>query len=137
AHPRIDIRPFYKQADNHVDQALRGVHEILIIISPESFDPFSAAMSGIDALEKNLQSLRSDIAGLLRDSKSKTTQISSHSEKAGKIIEEMTLMGSQIKEELESYKTIAQNNSNETIKQHEEVSKLLQNISEIHQKAAS
>ncbi len=34
-HPSVDLKVFYQKADNQIDQALKGVHDILLILNAE------------------------------------------------------------------------------------------------------
>lgn len=74
SHLSVDLKGYYQLADNQVDQALKGVHEILSIINPESFDPFSGALASISALKKEAQETLQELASLKRNAKTNATQ---------------------------------------------------------------
>ena len=75
-HPNVDLRPYYKAIDNHVDQGLNAADQIFSVVKPKSFDPFSGALSTIEILKERLDNTHREVSDLLKDAKSKTTQIS-------------------------------------------------------------
>lgn len=92
SQPNVDLKTYYKVVDNQVDQALKGIHEILSIINPESFDPFSGAMANINVVQKDAQETLQELASLRRTAKVNATRagnlITSTTAKLGTIEEQ-------------------------------------------------
>ncbi len=103
-HPSIDLKAYYKNADAQVDQALKGVHDILSIVKPESFDAFSGAVVGITSIQKQLDAALVDVAKLRKDAKAKSTNISTHAASAAKGLESLEASRATVEKEAAAFK---------------------------------
>ena len=135
AHPNVDLKSYYPTTDNHVDQALKGIHEILSVINPKSYDAFSGAMAGINAVQEKLEGIQKVIAALRKDAKTKTTQIETQATSTTEDLFELQNQCQGVLTEVIAMQAITVENSTDAAEGWKKISDLLSDIEETKNQA--
>lgn len=134
-HPNIDLKTFYVAADNHVDQALKGVHEILAILKPKNLDPFLGAMAGINILEEEIIDAHKTVGRLRKDAKTKATQIENQANSTALRLTDLETLSQNSSNAALKFCEAAEKHANEATIGKEHVSVLLNDITETEEEA--